>query len=133
MINSTLLYTEIRIKASRSSGKGGQNVNKVASKVTLQFHIASSAVFDEVEKAVLLEKLSYRISKEGLLTVTCEEDRSQLMNKRKAFEKMIALLERCFVVQKPRKATKPSKSAVAKRLTNKAKLSEKKQNRRTDH
>lgn len=118
------------MKASRSSGKGGQNVNKVSTKVTLIFEPAVSLLFDEEQKEVLLEKLAYRISKEGLLSSTCEEERSQLLNKQKAFEKLVHLLERCFVVQKPRKATKPSKGSVIRRLESKAKLAEKKQSRR---
>lgn len=130
MIDRALLWQEVRMKASRSSGKGGQNVNKVSTKVTLIFEPAVSLLFDGEQKEVLLEKLAYRISKEGLLSSTCEEERSQLLNKQKAFEKLVHLLERCFVVQKPRKATKPSKGSVIKRLESKAKLAEKKQSRR---
>lgn len=131
MIDRELLWREIVLRATRSSGKGGQNVNKVASKVALSFHPLNSSIFTEEEKSILIQKLGYRISNEGFLTVTCEEERSQVLNKQKAFEKLISLLERAFIVQKPRKATKRTGSSIVKRLYDKSKQGEKKQNRRS--
>ena len=127
------LLKEITFKTSRSGGKGGQNVNKVSSKVELNIDIKSSALFTEEQKATLLNKLSNRINAEGVLQVVTEEDRSQLRNKEKSVEKLIILLNNALHKVKAGKATKVSKSMIEKRLKFKQAVAIKKINRRSGH
>jgi ribosome-associated protein len=126
------LLTEFVFKTSRSGGKGGQNVNKVSSKVLIEFYIQDSALLTEEEKTILLEKLTDRLTKNGVLQIVAQEDRSQLANKEVALKKMYATLNKCFVVRKKRKATKPSKGSVEKRLQTKKRTSVIKKMRRVD-
>lgn len=121
---------EITFQTSRSSGPGGQNVNKVESRVELRFSIEHSGLLSEAQKNRLLTKLRPRLTAEGLLLITAQEDRSQLRNKDLALRKLHELLLRALHQDKPRQATKPSKSAVRKRLETKKKDGEKKANRR---
>lgn len=120
---------EIEIRASRSSGKGGQNVNKVSTKIELVFDVNSSELLSEEEKAVINEKLLNRISKEGKLILQSQESRSQLANKEIAIDKFYSLLESALKKEKPRKATKPSKAKKEQRLQVKKVISEKKKSR----
>jgi ribosome-associated protein len=126
------LLTEFVFKTSRSGGKGGQNVNKVSSKVLIEFYIQDSALLTEEEKTILLEKLADRLTKNGVLQIVAQEDRSQLANKEVALKKMYATLNKSFVVRKKRKATKPSKGSVEKRLQTKKRASAIKKLRRVD-
>jgi ribosome-associated protein len=120
----------VTFKTSRSGGKGGQNVNKVSSKVELIFSIDAFGHFNEQEKGLLKEKLQHRLDTEGLLHIVSQEDRSQLLNKEKTIVKLIDLLKRSLVVQKKRKPTKIPKGVIEKRLKNKASTAEKKKNRK---
>ena len=113
------LLSEFKFKTSRSGGKGGQNVNKVSSKVLIEFSINSSLLLTEKEKEVLLEKLADKLTKDGMLQIVAQEERSQLANKEIALRKMYNTLNKCFVIRKKRRPTKPSKSSVEKRLTTK--------------
>src|ERR1700761_4476895 len=113
------LQREITYKTSRSGGKGGQNVNKVSSKVELLFAIDASALFDDEEKTLLKEKLQSRLNKDGLVQVICDEERSQYLNKEKAVERLIVILTNALRKPKNRKTTKPSKAVKAARLNNK--------------
>jgi ribosome-associated protein len=124
------LQKEITYKTSRSGGKGGQNVNKVSSKVELLFSVDNSLLFTDEEKLLLNEKLQSRFNKDGLAQVICDEERSQYLNKEKAVERLIVLLTRALQKPKVRKATKVSKAAKAARLTDKRIQSTKKANRR---
>jgi ribosome-associated protein len=124
------LQKEVTYKTSRSGGKGGQNVNKVSSKVELLFAINQSALFTDEEKALLLTKLQSRLNKDGHLQVVCEEERSQYLNKEKALEKLHLILIRALHKPKVRKATKPSKAMIAARLANKKIQASKKENRK---
>jgi len=124
------ILKNVFFKTSRSGGKGGQNVNKVSSKVELIFNISSASFLSEQKKELLLEKLSNRIDNEGLLHIVTQEDRSQLLNKEKTIVKLIDLIRKSLLVQKERKAVKVPKSVIEKRLKNKAQNSSKKETRR---
>src|ERR1051326_2367963 len=102
------LDSEIFFKASRASGKGGQNVNKVSSKVELNFDVSNSKLLTDGQKQKILEKLFQHINKEKILKVTAESSRSQLENKKIALKKFHKLLSDCFREKKKRVATKPS-------------------------
>lgn len=124
------LKKETTYKASRSGGKGGQNVNKVSSKVELLFSVNGSALFSDEEKVLLISKLQSRFNKDGLVQVICDEERSQYLNKEKALERLALLLTRALHKPKVRKATKVSKAAKAARLASKKISSLKKESRR---
>lgn len=121
---------ELSFKTSRSSGAGGQNVNKVETAVTVLWKVGASYFFNDDEKALIQEKLKNRINAEGYLFLTVSESRTQLMNKNKAIEKIIDIVNKSLVIPKKRTATKPSKAQKQKRLDTKKKLSDKKENRR---
>ncbi len=124
------LQKEVSYKTSRSGGKGGQNVNKVSSKVELLFNFDQSALFTEEEKQLLWSKLQSRLNKDSNLQVVCEEERSQYLNKEKAIEKLILILTRALQQPKIRKAVKPTKAMIAARLAKKKIQSAKKDNRK---
>lgn len=126
-LSAAILLPELMLRASRSSGPGGQNVNKVNSKVTLKFDVRHSGLLTEEEKRTLLTRLASRLSTEGVLILTSQDKRSQLQNKEAVLTKLDALLIRAFEKRKARKATKPSKSAVQQRIEKKKLHSEKKQ------
>lgn len=115
---------------SRSSGPGGQNVNKVSSKVELRFHVESSQLLTDEQKARLLDKCRTLITIEGFLRMVSQAERSQLENKKRCVEKFYELLEKSFKISKKRKASKPSAAVKRKRLEEKRKLSEKKTERK---
>ena len=124
------LLKEITFRTSRSGGKGGQNVNKVSSKVELNINIRTSSYFTEEEKDLLVQKLSNRINSKGVLQVITEEERSQLHNKEKSLDKLIVLLKKALYRPKPRKISKPKKSAIENRLKLKQLTALKKMSRR---
>jgi len=123
---------ELQFKTSRSSGKGGQHVNKVSTKVELRFDIINSQLLSDEEKKRLLQKLKNRINKEGILQIASDKERSQLANKKAVIEKFYALLTKALKVPKKRIPAKPSQKAKKKRLKEKKLLSEKKKLRRKD-
>ena len=123
------LSAEFIFQASRSSGPGGQNVNKVNSKIELRFNIHNSLLFSEDQKEILLSKLSTKISADGFLIVVSQGDRSQLVNKEDAIRKTYELIEKALRPVKRRKRTQPTRSSVEKRLTGKRIKSDIKQNR----
>ncbi len=122
--------TEIAFKTARSGGKGGQNVNKVETMVEALWQIASSRFFTPEEKERIAEQLQTKINKDGFLVVKCSETRSQLENKEIAVRKMEELVAKSLVVPKKRKASKPSKAAVEKRLEAKKQAAIKKEMRK---
>lgn len=126
-LTSAILLPELEFSASRSSGPGGQNVNKVNSRITLRFNIPGSTILTDDEKAVLLTKLASRLTDAGELMVHAQDKRSQLQNKEAALQKLDDILAKALQKKKARKATKPSKTAVQKRITGKKRQSEKKQ------
>ncbi|MEZ4793516.1 MAG: alternative ribosome rescue aminoacyl-tRNA hydrolase ArfB [Gelidibacter sp.] len=129
-MNQEVLLNELQFKAVRSSGAGGQNVNKVASKVELTFDLEASAGLSDEEKERLKKTLSTRLTKENLLLLQCEESRSQHKNKELVIKRFFEALEAGLIVPKKRKATKIPKSVIKKRLKNKSIRSEKKANRK---
>ena len=120
----------VTFKTSRSGGKGGQNVNKVSSKVELIFNLEAAAFLTEEERELLTERLAGRLDQEGNLHVVSQEDRSQLLNKEKTIAKLIILLKSALHVQKKRKPTKVPKAVIRKRLANKQSVATKKESRK---
>lgn len=123
------LVKEVKFKTSRSGGKGGQNVNKVSSKVELNWDVNTSNLITDEQKKLISLKLANRLNSEGLVQVITEEERSQLLNKERSLDKLILLIVKALHVPKLRKASKPKKSAIAKRLKSKQLQSLKKINR----
>jgi len=121
---------ELQFQTSRSSGPGGQNVNKVESRVELRFRLLDSQLLTDEQKQTLLQKLASKLTSESELLVVAQEDRSQLRNRETAIRKFHELLTKALHKPKPRKATKPSKGAVRQRLESKKKHGEKKANRK---
>jgi ribosome-associated protein len=130
ILNDRDFSIELHFSASRSSGPGGQNVNKVNTKVELRFDIVSSSLLSDEEKDMLVKKLAKKINGEGELILVSQSERSQLKNKKKVIEKFYSLLTRALTTHKKRKPTNPSQASKEERLETKRKLAEKKERRR---
>ena len=130
MIKLQELDKELKFKASRSSGPGGQNVNKVNTKVELRFLIQESSILTDLEKEMILQKLIRRINSVGELLVVSESERTQLKNKEKVIEKFHALIKQALHTRKKRKKRKPSQASIKKRLEGKRRHALKKSNRK---
>ena len=115
---------EFKFKTSQSSGAGGQNVNKVSTKVELDFDVVNSELLTDEQKETILAKLKNKISKEGILQIISQTERSQLGNKEIAIEKFHDLISKCFVEKKKRRPTKPSRGSKERRLESKKRDSE---------
>lgn len=124
------IITELNYKAVRSSGAGGQNVNKVSSKVVLSFDLRNSQALSEEEKLLLETKLATRLTADAILILNCDEDRSQLKNKSIVTKRFLEMIKNGLIIQKPRKATKVPKSVIKKRIKDKKNISELKQSRK---
>lgn len=120
------IHSELDFKAMRSSGAGGQNVNKVSSKVELTFNIGTSEGLSDKEKERIQLKLKSRLTNDGALILQCDEARSQHRNKDLVVKRFFEILKNALVVPKKRKATKPTKSSKEKRLKSKKVTAEKK-------
>ena len=130
MFNEALLIREFNFKGLRSSGAGGQHVNKVSSKIELSFNIKASLALNEEQKQAIQLKFANRITKEGLLILQCGESRSQHRNKNIAIVRMIQVLKSALYIQKKRIPTKTPKAVIFKRLKIKRVNKERKTNRR---
>ncbi|WP_242131245.1 alternative ribosome rescue aminoacyl-tRNA hydrolase ArfB [Aestuariivivens marinum] len=130
MFNQETLLQELTFKAIRSSGSGGQHVNKVASKVELSFNVKDSLGFSDEQKTHLLEKLQNRLTKDGFLLMQCDESRSQHKNKELVIKRFLELIRASLVKPKKRILTKIPKAVIKKRLKSKRHLSDKKANRK---
>jgi ribosome-associated protein len=129
-LDPAILYPEIKFQASRSSGAGGQHVNKVNTRVELRFNIPGSMVLTEEQKSILMEKLANRVTRDGELIIVSEKTRSQYRNKENCVERFNAIIESAFVREKPRISTKPSYTSRMRRVDTKKLHSAKKQNRK---
>jgi ribosome-associated protein len=124
------LLQELQFKAVRSSGAGGQNVNKVSSKVVLTFDLKNSNALSEEEKSLLQTKIAARLTIDSVLILNCDEDRSQLKNKAIVTKRFLEIIANGLIVPKKRKATKVPKSVIEKRIKEKRNLSVTKQSRK---
>lgn len=125
-IHTPDLSSEFVFQTSRSGGPGGQNVNKVNSRVELRFNIPESLLLNDAQKAILMEKLASRLTTDGTLILAAQKERSQLQNKERVIQRFYNLLVKSLRPVKKRRATKPTRSSVEKRLTVKKQQSEKK-------
>ncbi len=128
-MNTEYLIKELNFKFTRSSGAGGQHVNKVSTKVVLRFDVFNSTSLSEEEIEILSIKLENKISKEGILSLTSDATRSQLKNKEQVTKRFIELIQRVLTPSKKRKPTKRPKSANLKRLQKKKNRAQTKTNR----
>ncbi len=124
------LLSELDFKAVRSSGAGGQNVNKVSSKVVLSFDLENSSALSEEEKQLLKQKLSSKLTQNNVLILNCDEDRSQVKNKSIIIKRFLSIIEKGLHKPKIRRATKTPRSIKEKRLNSKKIMSALKQNRK---
>ncbi len=132
MINKDQILKELTFKASRSSGSGGQNVNKVSTKVELRFDLYNSLLLSDNQKERIESKLKNRISSEGILIITSDSERTQLRNKKNVIELFFELIEKALQRPKKRVKTKPTRTSKEKRLKEKKIVSQKKRLRNTE-
>ena len=124
------IISELNLKAVRSSGSGGQNVNKVSSKVVLNFDLNASQALSDEEKLLLQENIAARLTSENILILNCDEDRSQLKNKDIVTKRFLEIIKKGLYVPKVRKATKIPKAVIKKRIKDKKNVSDLKQSRK---
>lgn len=129
-MNKEIIKNELTFKAVRSSGAGGQHINKVSSKIELSFNISNSKGLSEQEKKQLIKHSKIKLTKENILILTCQESRSQHKNKDIVIHRFFELITKKLIKRKKRKPTKPTKISKIKRMLNKKRLSEKKENRK---
>ena len=129
-MNPELLIKECSLKAIKSSGSGGQHVNKVATKIELQFKIEDSLELNQEEKDLLLESIKTRLTNKGVLILQCGETRSQLQNKERIINRFTEIITQGLEIPEKRKKTKIPKAVKRKRLDSKKRTSEKKVKRK---
>lgn len=129
-MDTSRLQPELQYQFARSGGAGGQNVNKVATKAELRFNVRQSQVLTDGERVILEEKLASKLTTEGELVLTHQTERTQLANKEKVTKKFYRLIEKAFEKPRPRKATKPSRSAIDERISSKKHKGEVKEKRK---
>jgi ribosome-associated protein len=128
-MNRAQIENEFQYKTSRSSGAGGQHVNKTETQVELLFNVLESQGLTEEEIELISEKLENRIDSFGVLHAVANSTRSQIRNKREVVKRVFEMLDKALEKPKPRKASRPSRSAIRKRLDSKTKHSQQKKNR----
>ena len=126
------IENELKFTTSRSSGPGGQSVNKVNTKVTLRWDVKGSEVISDDQRTKILKELTKSINNDGEVVLAAQTNRSQLQNRAEVIQKLEGLLTKAFAIRKVRKATKPTKASIRRRLDAKKKLSEKKRRRGVD-
>ena len=124
------ILAELTFKAVRSSGAGGQNVNKVSSKVVLSFDLAATQSLNDEEKALAEANLGSRLTNDKILILQCDEDRSQLRNKEIVIKRFLQVMDTALRIKKARKATKIPRAVIQKRIDNKRRQSDIKQSRK---
>jgi ribosome-associated protein len=129
-MNNIALISELHYKAVRSSGAGGQNVNKVSSKVVLSFDLKNSRALSEEQKVLLEQNISTRLTADLILILNCDEDRSQLKNKEIITKRFLQIIKKGLEVPKERKGTRVPKGVIRKRIKDKKNISQVKQNRK---
>ena len=129
LLDHDIILAELQFKAIRSSGPGGQNANKVSSKVELTFDITDSNGLSEAEKGRLQLKLKSKLSKDNVLLLQCDESRSQHKNKELVIKRFFDVLKKALTIPKKRKKSKPTRSSIEKRLKAKKRAALKKANR----
>lgn len=129
-MNQKQLENELQFKATKSSGHGGQHVNKTSTQVSLSWDTTTTTAFTDLELTRIRQKLAHRITKDGILQLHSSDTRSQLRNKERVIKRFFEIIRTALIVPKKRKKTKPSRIAKLKRLQAKKKQAEKKSNRR---
>ena len=124
------LIKELQFKAVRSSGPGGQHVNKTSSAVKVSINILTSEILNDSQKIRISTTFKNRLSSEGILSISCSESRSQHRNKALGIERILKLIEKSLHISKPRKKSRPSRSSIEKRITSKKNNALKKANRK---
>jgi len=130
MITAEHILPELQFKAVRSSGSGGQHVNKVSSKVELRFNLSASTLLTDDHKNLLRKNISERLTKDDIIILQCDDTRSQHRNKEIVIRRLLDILNRGLIEPKIRKRTKVSKTAKVRRLKAKKQLSDKKASRK---
>lgn len=129
----TIPYAELEMTAITGSGPGGQNVNRSATRIAMRWNVRSSRALDDAQRTRVMGVLGSRLDSEGSIRIVAGEHRSQLQNRAEAMARLSQLVARALVVQKKRKATKPTRGSIEKRLTEKKQRSSTKRDRRSSH
>jgi ribosome-associated protein len=126
----TIPARELHWSASRSGGPGGQNVNKVSSKVDLRFDLEASEALTDAQKSRVRASAKNRLDEDGAIQIVVQDTRDQQKNLDLARERLAELIKKALVVPKARKATKPSRGSQRRRLNEKKRVGDKKRDRR---